>query len=288
MTGADPACRPPRAVEALYFVAAIFFFLYLFNYYWTSYGGPTLLALTMVPVTFVLFTLDSLRRNELYPRLPAAANYLIAAIYIVAAVAVALYMTTEYEAIGTVRAGFWNRTDIFMGTLMVVLVMEYARKRYGALFVINLVLILYAIYGAVVPGMFYHPGLSWERVAGAMSLEMSTGVFSNLPQLALTLIGSFVLVLSALRAFGCIESILRGAGQVAVRSPYALPQAAVMGSFAVGAVSGSGAANAITTGSATIPAIIWDGKCAGTGSYRNLGGDRCPTIRLNGNCWSGL
>ena len=58
--------------------------------------------------------------------------------------------------------------------------------------------------------MFFHPGFRWERIASAMSVEMSTGIFSNLPQLALTLIGSFILVLAALRAFGCVESILKG------------------------------------------------------------------------------
>jgi TRAP transporter 4TM/12TM fusion protein len=269
-------------VEALYYLTAIFFFVYLFNYYWTSYGGATLLALTLVPITFVLFTLDSLRRNALYPGLPASVNYLIAAVYIAASIAVAVYMTNEYEAIGTVRAGFWNTADLAMGTLMLVLIMEYARKRFMALFVLNLVLIAYAVYGAVVPGMFYHPGLSWSRIASAMSVEMSTGVFSNLPQLALTLIGSFVLVLSALRAFGCVDSILRGASQIAVRSPHALPQAAVVGSMAIAAVSGSGAANAITTGSATIPAMIGAGMPRATAAAietaASLGGQLMPPI----------
>ncbi len=168
-------------------------------------------------------------------------------------------MHVEYNDIGTVRAGFWSATDLAMGGLMAALVMEYARKRYIVLFVLNIVLILYAVYGWLVPGMFYHPGLSWERVVSAMSVEMTTGVFSNLPQLALTLIGSFILVLSVLRAFGCIESILRASKRIAVRSPHALPQSAVLGSMAVARVSGSGAANAITIGSATIPAMIGAG-----------------------------
>ena len=32
-----------------------------FVYYWTGEGGPTLLAMTLVPVIFVLFTLQALR-----------------------------------------------------------------------------------------------------------------------------------------------------------------------------------------------------------------------------------
>jgi len=260
----------------------VFFFAWLFGYYWTSEGGPTLLAITLVPVTFILFTLDELRKGTIYPRLPAAANIAIAAFYVAACVAVAVYMHVEYFEIGTVRAGIWSTTDLAMGALMVVLIMEYARRRYFALFVLNVALVLYAVYGWAVPGMFNHPGLSWTRIASAMSVEMSTGVFSNLPQLALTLIGSFILVLAALRAFGCIDSILRGASQIAQRSPHALPQSAVLGSMAVGTVSGSGAANAITVGSATIPAMIGAGMpratAAAVETASSLGGQLMPPV----------
>jgi len=282
MTTAAEMARPRLVLEVLYYVTAAFFFLYLFIYFWTSEGGPVLLALTLVPVTFILFVLDALRKDELYPKLPVVANYAIAAVYIAISIAVAVYMHLEYEEIGTVRAGVWSRTDLVMGALMTVLVMEYGRKRHLALFILNIVLILYAVYGAVVPGMFFHPGLSWERVVSAMSVEMSTGVFSSLPQLALTLIGSFILVLAMLRAFGCIESILRASKQIAVKSPHALPQSAVIGSMAVGTVSGSGAANAITVGSATIPAMIGAGmprvSAAAIETASSLGGQLMPPV----------
>ena len=191
-------------------------------------------------------------------------------------------MHVEFIAIGTVRAGFWNTTDLVMGGLMALLVMEYARQRHIVLFVLNIVLILYAVYGWLVPGMFHHPGLSWTRVVTAMSVEMTTGVFSKLPQLALTLIGSFILVLSVLRAFGCIESILKGSSQLAARSPHALPQSAVLGSIGVATVSGSGAANAITIGSATIPAMIGAGMPRATAAAietaSSLGGQLMPPV----------
>jgi len=144
------------------------------------------------------------------------------------------------------------------------------------------VLILYAVYGYLVPGMFYHAGLSWWRVGTAMSLETTTGVFSNLPQIALTVVGAFLLVLGALSAFGCIESLLRATKRVAARSAHALPQSAVVGSMCVGTVSGSGAANAITIGSATIPAMIGAGMPRATAaaieSASSLGGQLMPPV----------
>jgi TRAP transporter 4TM/12TM fusion protein len=273
---------PRRAAGWLYYLTAIFFFAYLLGYYWTSEGGPTLLAITLVPVTFILYTLDEVRLGAFYPKLPAPAGYALAAVYIGICAAVSVYMFVEYEQIGTVRAGFWNTNDMVMGGVMALLVLEYSRRRYFALFILNLLLIAYAVYGKHVSGMFFHPGMSWERVVTAMSVEISTGVFSNLPQLALTLIGSFILVLSALRAFGCVDSILRGSTQIAVRSPHALPQSAVLGSIGVAAVSGSSAANAITTGSATIPAMIGAGMprktAAAIEAASSLGGQLMPPI----------
>jgi len=282
-TQGDPPTPPPGAwAGRLYLFVAAVFSVYLFRYYLTGMGGPTLLAVTLVPVTFILFTLDSLRQDDFYPRLGRTANTIIAAGYITLSLFIVVYITREFMEIRTVRAGIWSTTDLVVGGLMFGLVMEFARKKYFELFILNLILILYTVYGWVVPGLFGHPGLGWERVFSAMSVEMTTGVYSRLPQLALTLIGSFLLVLSALRAFGCVDSLLKGASRIAVRSPHALPQAAVVGSFGVAAVSGSGAANAATTGSATIPAIIASGlpraNAAAIETASSLGGQLMPPI----------
>jgi TRAP transporter 4TM/12TM fusion protein len=269
-------------VHGLYYSVAAGFFLYLLNYYLTGEGGPTVLAVALVPVAFILFVIDELRKDGLYPKLSVLTNQIIGAVYIGLALVSGVYMRIEYFEIETVRAGIYSTADLALGAVMVLLILEYSRKRYFAIFVLNIVLILYAVYGWVVPGLFGHPGLSWTRVAAAMSVEMTTGVYSRLPQLALTLIGSFILVLSALRAFGCVDSILIGAGRFAAHSAHALPQTAVLGSMAVGMVSGSGAANAATTGSATIPAMIASGlprpTAASIETASSLGGQLMPPI----------
>jgi TRAP transporter 4TM/12TM fusion protein len=278
----SPSHRPQIVVNSLFYAVAIAFFLYMFYYYWTGEGGPTLLAMTLIPIVFVLFTLQSLRTNDLYPSLPLAANYLIAAAYCIFSVYCSYYMNTNYMSLGEERAGMWNSADLITGGVMTLLIIEYARKRHMPLFVLNIALILYAVYGYLVPGMFYHAGLSWHRVTTAMSVEMATGIFSNLPEIALTVVGSFLLVLSLLRGYGCIDSLLRATKRVAVRSPHAIPQSAVVGSMMVGTVSGSGAANAITVGSATIPAMIGAGlppaTAAAIESASSLGGQFMPPV----------
>jgi TRAP transporter 4TM/12TM fusion protein len=277
-----PRRRPPLALDCLYYAIAIGFTIYMFYYYWTGTGGETLLAMQVIPIVYVLFTLQQLRENDLYPKLPLAANYAIAAAFCLFSVYCSYYMSTNYISLGTERSGMWDMQDLVVGGIMTLLIIEYARKRHMPLFILNIVLILYAVYGNWVPGMFYHAGMPWHRVISASSVEMETGIFSRLPQIALTVIGSFLLVLSLLRGFGCVDSLLRATKRVAIRSPHAIPQSAVIGSMAIGTVSGSGAANSITVGSATIPAMIQAGlppaTAAAIENSSSMGGQLMPPV----------
>jgi TRAP transporter 4TM/12TM fusion protein len=282
MTETTPARHPPRPLNAIFYAASIAFLAYMLYYYWTGLGGPTLLAMTTIPIVYALFTLQSLRRNEFYPRLPSAARYVVAAAFCLFSLYCAYYMNTNYEALGTVRAGFYDTSDLIVGGVMTLLVIEYARQRHMPLFILTIILVLYAVYGYVVPGMFYHSGLSWQRVVTASSVEMDTGIFSRLPQIALTLIGSFLLVLSLMRGFGCVESLLAATKRIAIRSAHAIPQSAVIGSMLIGTVSGSGAANSMTVGSATIPAMIGAGlppaTAAAIENASSMGGQIMPPV----------
>jgi len=282
MTDSTAQPRPPLALDVIYYGTAIGFAIYMFYYYWTGAGGETLLAMGCIPFAYILFTLQSLRENSFYPRLPVWANYTIASAFCIFSVYCSWYMVNNYIALGTERSGMYDTADLVIGGGMTLLIIEYARKRHMPLFILTIILILYAVYGYVVPGMFYHAGLSWTRVIGASSVEMETGIFSRLPQIALTVIGSFLLVLSLLRGFGCVDSLLRATKRVAIRSPHAIPQSAVIGSMAIGTVSGSGAANSITVGSATIPAMIQAGlppaTAAAIENASSMGGQLMPPV----------
>jgi TRAP transporter 4TM/12TM fusion protein len=282
MTATPSQYRSPLALDVIYYASAVTFAVYMFYYYWTGAGGPTLLAMGMIPCTFVLFTLQSLRTNDFYPKLAAGGNYAIAGLYCAFSIYCAYYMQTNYIALGTERSGMWDPADLLVGGIMTLLIIEYARKRHMPLFILNIVLILYAVYGNLVPGLFHHGGMAWTRVISASSVEMETGIFSRLPQIALTLIGSFLLVLSLLRGFGCVDSLLRATKRVAIKSPHAIPQSAVIGSMAIGTVSGSGAANSITVGSATIPAMINAGlppaTAAAIENSSSMGGQLMPPV----------
>ena len=110
------SARPRIVIDCIYYAVAIWFFLYVFYYYWTGVGGATLLALTLIPITFVLFTLQALRDDDLYPRLPPLRELRHRGdLHRDCSCSVSYYMNTEYEALGTSRAGMWDPADLIVG-----------------------------------------------------------------------------------------------------------------------------------------------------------------------------
>ncbi len=268
--------------KIVFTITSLPFVLGLLYYYYTGEGGPILLAAIMVPYAFVLNSLDSLRQGELYPRLPRKLVHILLIVYGVLAAIVSGYIVHEFYNLITVRAGSYNVWDTIVGAIAFILVMEYARRRHLALFLLNLFLVFYALAGFVFPDPFWHPGVPLQRLITAMSVEFETGVFERLPQLALTTIGAFILFVSIAQGFGLVESMVRVVVWVMGRNPRLIPQAAVIGSMAVASVSGSGAANAATTGSITIPLMKRVGlppqMAASIETAASIGGQLMPPI----------
>lgn len=282
MTTPPDGGRSSRLASAAFWLTAAAFGGIAGHYYLTGGDGPMRLAVMLVPLAVALVTLHDARQGTLYPALRPDVALGLGLMTGTAAVAASAWLLWQFDAIRVERVGIWSLPDLLAGGAVALLILEITRRKYFALFVVNLALMAYAVFGAWVPGIFGHPGIGWQRVVSATSLEMSTGVFDRLAQLGLTLIGAFILVLAALRAFGCIDAILRGAGRLASRRPAWLPQSAVAGSFAVAAVSGSGAANAATTGAATIPALIRAGfprvQAAAVETAASIGGQLMPPL----------
>lgn len=273
----------PTGFVRLFFMGiAAGYLLQLLHYYATGSGGPTQLAVLMVPASIVILIWNDLRLNAYYPSLPANVQQIIALMCTTFATAATVYLHINFEALRMDRLGDWNTADHIAAGVLILLVLENTRRYYLPVFIFNLVLILYCVYGYLLPGMFGHPGLSWTRVSSAAGLEMSTGIFERLPQLGLTLIGSFMLLLACLKAFGCIDAILKSSTRISRKSPALLPQGAIVGSFGVAAVSGSGAANAAATGSVTIPMLIRSGfpraHAAAVETAASLGGQLMPPL----------
>ena len=78
---------------------------------------------------------------------------------------------------------------------MFLLVMELSRLAHPILFWVNMVLVVYTLYGYLSPlDFFWHPGTTFYRVVTSSTVEMSTGIYGIYGQIALTLIAAFLLL----------------------------------------------------------------------------------------------
>jgi TRAP transporter 4TM/12TM fusion protein len=227
---------------------------WLLYYFYTGAGGPQELASRLIPVAVILQTLFMYRDGYFYKWLPPRVNDIIIVVYVAIALYAFWHFWWEFEEIAIYRQGSYTREDFICGLLIFLLVMELSRLAHPSLFWINLILIFYTMYGYLSPiDFFWHPGTSFYRIVTSSTVELSTGIYGIYGQLALTLIAAFLLLAAAARGFGAQSAMINVMRKLAGRSRQMVPQTAVMGSLAVGTISGSGSANAVVVGSITIP-----------------------------------
>ena len=227
---------------------------WLLYYFYTGAGGPQELASRLIPIAIILQILFMYREGYFYPWLPPRVNDILVVAYIAIALYAFWHFWWEFEDIAIYRQGSYTREDFICGLLMFLLVMELSRLAHPVLFWINLILVFYTMYGYLSPlDFFWHPGTSFYRVVTSSTVEMSTGIYGIYGQIALTVIAAFLLLAAAARGFGAQSAMINVMRRLAGRSRQMVPQTAVLGSLAVGTISGSGSANAVVVGSITIP-----------------------------------
>ena len=237
-----------------YLAAIIVYLAFSLHYFTTGIGGTMLLAVTLVPVAYVLWVLNFFVKGVLpYPRLGLKLNIALAAVYIAMCIFSMIYMRVEYDLLIYDRAGFYNTVDKIVGVMMLGLIVEYTRREHRTLFYLILFLMFYSVYGWIFPGILGHPGVSWTRVITSSSVEISLGLFGTYSQTGVGVIAAFFMFLGIAQGFGVQESIVKTFTALFAKRTTLIPQTAVVTSMAIATCSGSGAANAAITGQYTIP-----------------------------------
>jgi TRAP transporter 4TM/12TM fusion protein len=241
----------------LTFLVSIVLFVWLIWYFYTGLGGPRQLVTRLLSVALILQILFYYQQDYLYPRLPPIVNHVLVIIYMGIAVYAFYYFFLYYEQVAIWRLGSYTREDFIVGLLMFLLVMELSRLIHPILFWVNVVLVVYTLYGYLSPiDFFWHPGTTFYRIVTSSTVELSTGIYGLYAQLALTLIAAFLLLAAAARGFEAQSAMVAVMRRLAGRSRHTVPQTAVLASTSIGMVSGSGAANTAVTGSFTIPLMM--------------------------------
>ncbi len=151
------------------------------------------------------------------------------------------------------REGMPIPSDVYLGVMMIILVIEGGRRAMGwPLPIVAIIAILYALFGPYFPGILGHGGFPIEEIAPFQYLR-TDGIFGVPLGVSASFIFLFVLFGAILKVSGAGQFFIDLALALTGRSQGGPGKAAVVASGLMGTVSGSSVANAVTTGAFTIP-----------------------------------
>jgi len=272
-SGLDLRKRGPRLTLIVYYATIAFA---LFHYLTAGFGvrvdywhmgihlsGLFLFVLTGFPLWKTRESMELARGSRLRPGNVPLYDW----IFIVLGVLAALYLGAswqglDFSAIGidyripeqALRQGAPVATDIFFGTVLVVLVLEIARRALGPILpCIILVFVAYALLGPHMPvQILKHPGVDWRQFINNMYFPQE-GIFGVTLWVVSTIVFHFVLFGIVAQRMGLGQFFIDNAMILAGRYTGGPAKVSVISSAFFGTISGSSIANTVSTGSLTIP-----------------------------------
>ena len=137
------------------------------------------------------------------------------------------------------RLGMLTEMDIFFGCLMLFLGLEVGRRVIGwSLTLVSIVLILYSLYGFVIPGHFGHGGFDLEAVVTQVYAGME-GYYGLSAKMMIQYVAPFILMGAFLEKSGAGDFFIRLAFALTRNTVGGPAKAAVIGSALLGSISGS-------------------------------------------------
>ncbi len=267
----------PKNIMYLVIAASIVFVLWQLYVLFISPIDPLLLRTVHISFVMILGFLyfplsDKMRKDKVH-----FIDFILAA----GALAFMYYVITGYKGI-TLRSGV-NPTqlDIVFGVILIVSIIELSRRTTGiTLPIIALVFLLYALYGANLPGLLGHPQYSFKRVISF--LFGVQGIFSEPVGVSATFVFMFLLFGSLLNTSGGGEAIIDFAKSIAGGKRGGPAKVAILSSALFGSISGSAVANVVVTGTFTIPLMKktgYDNHFAGAvEAVASTGGQITPPV----------
>ncbi len=152
------------------------------------------------------------------------------------------------------RAGDETRLDIWIGYIGLFLVLEATRRCIGLVVpALAIAFMLHAYFAPKLPDwLLPHQGMDLASISSATFLQ-STGVLGPAAGVMFNYVFLFVVFGAFLEMSGATQFIIDFSQKLFGRSAGGPAKVAVIGSGLMGSLSGSAVANAVTTGSFTIP-----------------------------------
>ncbi|MDB6180708.1 TRAP transporter permease [Paracoccus fistulariae] len=240
--------------------AVILFLLSVYHFYTAGFGIPQAtthrgfhLGVSMF-VLFLCFSAFSNRRG-IAKRFAILGIPVVDWILAFAAAIAAMYVPWIYDQL-VFRVGNPTTTDVAMGTIMLVVLLEAVRRSMGwPLPVIAILFMAYAYFGQQMPGIFVHPGADWKNIVNHLYLT-SQGIYGVALGVIATYVFHFVLFGVMAQRIGLGPLFIDLATALTGRYSGGPAKVSVLSSALMGSISGSSIANTVTTGALTIPAMI--------------------------------
>ena len=181
-------------------------------------------------------------------------------VFMILGVGAALYLGFAWRGIEwlgieeqTFRMGNPNGFDLFFGILLIILVLDIARRTLGwVLPLIICVFMAYALLGRYFPGILQHPGVKFNTFVSSMYFPQE-GIFGVTLWIVSTVVFHFVLFGVVAQRTGLGKLFIDNATILAGRYTGGPAKVSVVASAFFGTISGSATANTVSTGSLTIP-----------------------------------
>jgi TRAP transporter 4TM/12TM fusion protein len=176
-------------------------------------------------------------------------------IFAILTVASALYLPLLPSEILASRVGNPELIDVVMGSVLIILTLEAARRSVGpTLPIISVIFILFAIFGPYAPGALKHGGTSWLGFVNHIYIT-NQGVYGIAVGVMAQYVFLFILFGVLATRVGLGKLFIDLAMLIAGKYSGGPAKVAIFSSAFMGTISGSSIANTVTTGSLTIPAM---------------------------------
>lgn len=231
--------------RVLYIVTAV---VYLYTAGFGSFSDMTQRALLISVCGFTIF----LKKPIQIKKAQTAVTRVLDWIFAIAFSAAGIYIIAVWND-RTAKVGAPPQQDIIMATIMIVLLLFATYKATGwPLVVTCIIFLIYTAAGPYLPSILAHRGETWTRTANFM--YVSTGSIFGVPAgIAATYIISFVIFGAFLERFGAGQWFVDLAYAGTGRFRGGPAKTSIASSALMGMISGSPAANVVTTGAFTIP-----------------------------------
>ena len=275
-------------------IAAVFAFCMTLFHIWTGFHGlydyvtqrgiHLAFALTLILLTNPLYKhcfKDKFAGGKAFR---GACRAFDACLIVLSWAAVFMAMDEVHHLTERLSKTTWMAT--FAGAVLVVIVLEAARRTLGYIMpILSVIFIAYALAGPHLPMAIAHRGYSLERICKFLATDLD-GLFGTTMSVSASVIFMFVMFGAFLEASGSSDFINNIAISLTGKIKSGPALSAVVASGLMGSINGSAVANVVGTGTFTIPLMKSRGYkpqfAGGVESVASTGGQILPPVMGSG------